>query len=82
MGDPIYLTDAERHLRPADLQDRYRFVAVFRLRGIQYLRWFPSAERRDAYLADLPAVQILNTGEAPPSEELTRRASLLKAVNR
>lgn len=82
MGEPLYLTDAERHLRPADLQDRYRFVAVFRLRNVQYVRWFPSERSRDAYLAELPAVQIMNTGVAPLAEEVERRASLLKAVNR
>lgn len=56
---PLYLTDAERPLRPR-LAPFYRHSALFMWRGIRYLRWFTDPRIREAYLANLPGVNVLN----------------------
>lgn len=78
MPDPLYLTDAERPLRPPDVQRLYRFFAVFRLRRIQYTRWFYDPSARDTYLAS-HSCEVMNRGEEP-DRRLERQ--ILKEINR
>lgn len=61
--DPLYLADAERPIRPIEVQDRYRFYLTFRLRNVQYTRWFTDPDSRSAYLHNLPGAELMNAGE-------------------
>lgn len=70
MAEPAYLTDAERPLRAESMRDRYRYVAVFRFRDVQYTRWFADPTVRDAYLT-WPGILIMDTGEAPTTAAVT-----------
>lgn len=72
--EPLYLTDAERPIRPAEMRARYRFFSVFRLNKIQYTRWFPDVHTRAAYLQGLPGVQELNSGEETADTRLRLRS--------
>lgn len=82
MPDPPYLTDAERHVRPVALRDRYRFFVCFRWRGIQYTRWFDAPSLIPGYLGRFEDVQIMNQGEAKTSTEADWDAKLLKEASR
>lgn len=61
--DPLYLADSERPIRPLEMQDRYRFFLTFRLRNVQYTRWFTDPTTRAAYFQNLPGAQLMNAGE-------------------
>ncbi len=81
-AQPLYLTDAERTLRTEDMQDRYRFYACFRLKGIQYTRWFADPGSRSAYIGNFPDCQVMNMGEGETSDLRAFNADLLRGVNR
>lgn len=81
MANPLYLTDAERPLRPVVVQDAYRFFVVFRLRSSQYTRWFQTSEDRQSYL-DSAGAEVMNLGEGPTSAQTHAHQNILKEINR
>lgn len=65
-----YLTDTERDHRPPAVRGQYRFWMDFRLnlktRTLEYRRWFPDVDSRNAYIVGLPAnCNVTNHGEEP-----------------
>lgn len=77
--DPVYLTDAERPLRTIDVRDRYRHFAVFRLKGIQYTRWFQDAIIREHYCAH-HQVQVMNLGMVKTCAELAHEQAIFETA--
>lgn len=70
MTEPLYLTDAERPLRPLEQQARYAHYAEFDWRGVRYTRWFTDPTTRRAYLENLPDCRLLSSGEARPADAI------------
>lgn len=79
--EPLYLTDAQRPLMGVELQDRYRFYAVFRLKGIQYTRWFTDPGTRQSYVDNLPGGQTMSLGEAQTYEAATMSRKILEGIS-
>lgn len=61
--DPLYFTDAERHVRHEGSRRRYRFSLTFRLRNTLYTRWFRSPEDRASYLPTIEGAVLISEGE-------------------
>lgn len=79
MSDQLYLTDAERTLRPLEIRDRYRYFATFRYRNIQYTRWFQDPDDRQRFLAD-NTVDLVVVGEVPTAATAAFESRLLDTV--
>jgi hypothetical protein len=79
MADPLYLTDAERPLRPTSVRDRYRFAALFELKATRYTRWFSDPGQRAAYLANTPNILPLETWEGTSEQQHAEHRLILGA---
>ena len=67
---PKFLVDAERNLRDVTIRDKFRFYLVFKLKGLQYKRWFASTFERNCYRDfNVPDAEVVEVGELPQQLE-------------